>query len=493
MNRNGLWAAKFAAALLLCSLAGSVGLGQQSGDNDAQTKAKKIDELVSLYHQYGSFNGSALVSERGRVIFKKGYGWANMEWQIPNQPDTKFRLGSITKQFTSMLIMQLVAEGKLHVEDKLSDVLPYYRKDTGSQVTLQHLLTHTSGIPSYTAEKNMHEWWHNPVEVEDFVKKHCSGDLEFTPGSKFEYDNSGYFLLGAIIEKVTGKKYEDVLQERIFGPLGMKNSGYDHSEPLIEHRALGYEHGTDGFVNAEYLDMSIPYAAGSLYSTAEDLYLWDQALYTEKLLSKELKAKMWTPALMNYAYGWGVAKIADGKPGAGQTLIQHGGGINGFNTHEARYVDEKHLVVLLNNTGVTKLEQITEEIAAILYGKPYELPKPSLTAQLMKIANEKGGDAAANEYRRLKKESPDKYDFSEAGLQEVGILLFQAEKVPEATALLRLNTEEHAKSAHAFFFLGYVLMQAGNKAEAVTALEKAVELDPKNNQAAGLLKQAKEK
>ena len=493
MNRNGLWAAKFVAALLLCALAGSVGLGQQSGDNDAQAKAKKIDELVSLYHEYGSFNGSALVSEHGRVIFKKGYGWANMEWQIPNQPDTKFRLGSITKQFTSMLIMQLVAEGKLHVEDKLSDVLPYYRKDTGNQVTLQHLLTHTSGIPSYTSEKNMHEWWHNPFEVEDFVKKHCSGDLEFTPGSKFEYDNSGYFLLGAIIEKVTGKKYADVLQERIFGPLGMKNSGYDHSEPLIEHRAQGYEHGKDGFVNAEYLDMSIPYAAGSLYSTAEDLYLWDQGLYTEKLLSKELKAKMWTPALLNYAYGWGVAKIADGKPGAGQTLIQHGGGINGFNTHEARYVDEKHLVVLLNNTGVTKLEQMTEEIAAILYGKPYELPKPSLTAQLMKIANEKGGEAAVNEYRRLKKESPEKYDFSEAGLREVGILLFQAEKVPEATALLRLNTEEHAKSAQAFFFLGYILLQTGNKTEAVTALEKAVELDPKNDQAAGLLKQAKEK
>ena len=493
MNRNGLWAAKFVAALLLCALAGSVGLGQQSGDNDAQAKAKKIDELVSLYHQYGSFNGSALVSEHGRVIFKKGYGWANMEWQIPNQPDTKFRLGSITKQFTSMLIMQLVAEGKLHVEDKLSDVLPYYRKDTGNQVTLQHLLTHTSGIPSYTSEKHMHEWWHNPFEVEDFVKKHCSGDLEFTPGSKFEYDNSGYFLLGAIIEKVTGKKYADVLQERIFGPLGMKNSGYDHSEPLIEHRAQGYEHGKDGFVNAEYLDMSIPYAAGSLYSTAEDLYLWDQGLYTEKLLSKELKAKMWTPALLNYAYGWGVAKIADGKPGAGQTLIQHGGGINGFNTHEARYVDEKHLVVLLNNTGVTKLEQMTEEIAAILYGKPYELPKPSLTAQLMKIANEKGGEAAVNEYRRLKKESPEKYDFSEAGLREVGILLFQAEKVPEATALLRLNTEEHAKSAQAFFFLGYILLQTGNKTEAVTALEKAVELDPKNDQAAVLLKQAKEK
>ena len=478
------------AGVICCQSAGQQG---NAGSGAAGDKARKIEELLGLYSQYGSFNGSALVAEHGQVIFKKGYGWANMEWQIANQPDTKFRLGSITKQFTSMLIMQLVAEGKLHLDDKLSDVLPYYRKDTGSQVTLHHLLTHTSGIPSYTAAKDMREWWRNHFEVEDFVKKHCSGDLEFTPGSKFSYDNSGYFLLGAIIEKVTGKSYEEELQERIFKPLGMHDTGYDHSEQLIPHRAEGYEHGKDGFANAEYLDMSIPYAAGSLYSTVEDLYLWDQALYTDKLLSSEWKAKMWTPALMHYAYGWGVAKIPEGKAGAGQTLIQHGGGINGFNTHEARYVDEKHLIVLLNNTGATKLEQITEGIASILYNKPYELPKPSLTARLLKVANEKGGDAAAGEYLRLKKESPDKYDFSESGLQEVAVTLFESGKVPEALVMLKLNTEQHPDSARAFFFLGYVLMQAGNKSEAATALEKAVQLDPKNEQAATLLKQAKEK
>lgn len=491
MRKKIRWTAKIAAAALLCAAACQLAAGQENGGS--ASKAQKIDELVGLYHRYGSFNGSVLVAEHGQVIFKKGYGWANMEWQIPNRPDTKFRLGSITKQFTSMLIMQLVAEGKLRLDEKLSEALPYYRKDTGDQVTLHQLLTHTSGIPSYTSAKDMHEWWHNHFEVEDFIKKHCSGDLEFTPGSKFEYDNSGYFLLGAIVEKVTGKKYEEALQERIFKPLGMRDSGYDHSEPLIGHRAAGYEHGKDGFVNAEYLDMSIPYAAGSLYSTAEDLYLWDQALYTEKLLSNELKAKMWTPALANYAYGWGVAKIAEGKAGAGQTLIQHGGGINGFNTHESRYVDEKHLIVLLNNTGATKLDQITEGIAAILYGKPYALPKPSLTGELVKLATEKGGAAAVDEYRRRKKETPDKYDFSEAGLQEIAILLFQSGKLPEAIALLRLNTEEHPKSSQAFFFLGYVSLQAGNKGDATVALEKALELDPKNDRAAGLLKQVKEK
>jgi len=151
------------------------------------------------------------------------------------------------------------------------------------------------------------------------------------------------------------------------------------------------------------------------------------------------------------------------------------------------------LIVLLNNTGGTKLNQMTEGIAAILYGKPYELPKPSLTADLVKIANEKGGDAAVSEYRRLKKESPDKYDFSEAGLQEVAITLFQQGKAPEAIALLKLNTEEHPKSSQAFFFLGYVLLQSGNKSDAAVALKKAVELDPKNEAAAEALKRASEK
>ena len=481
---------RVASAVLIGAIACSCSFGQQGAGSD---KAKKIDELIGLYSQYGSFNGTVLVAEHGQVIFKKGYGWANMEWQIPNQPDTKFRLGSITKQFTSMLVMQLVAEGKLRLDEKLSEALPYYRKDTGDQVTLHHLLTHTSGIPSYTSAKDMREWWHNHFEVEDFVKKHCSGDLEFTPGSKFEYDNSGYFLLGAIIEKVTGKKYEDVLTERIFKPLGMRNSGYDHSETLIEHRAEGYEHGKDGFANAEYLDMSIPYAAGSLYSTVEDLYLWDQALYTEKLLSTELKTKMWTPFLSGYAYGWGVAKIADGKAGAGGTLIQHGGGINGFNTHEARYVDDKHLIVLLNNTGVSKLGQMTESIAAILYGKAYDLPKPSFTAELIKTITDKGVDAGVAQYRDLKKEAPEKYDFSEAALQEVGIMLFEAGKVPEAIAILRLNTEQFPKSSQAYMYLGYTLLQSGNKSDAVVALRKALELDPKNEAAAATLKRASEK
>jgi CubicO group peptidase (beta-lactamase class C family) len=262
----------------------------------AQDQAAKIQEVLALAHKYRQFNGSALVAANGKVIYKGAFGMANMEWNIPNTPDTRFRLGSITKQFTAMLALQLVEQGKLKLDGKVSDYLPDYRKDIGGKVTIHHLLTHTSGIPSYTSQPGFFEnVSRNPYKVDEFVKTYASGELEFEPGSKYTYNNSGYFLLGAIIERVAGKPYEQVLKENIFDPVGMKNTGYDHHDTIIPKRATGYRKTADSYVNAPYLDMSIPYAAGSLYSTVEDLYLWDQALYADKLISAQSKELMYKP------------------------------------------------------------------------------------------------------------------------------------------------------------------------------------------------------
>jgi CubicO group peptidase (beta-lactamase class C family) len=286
----------------------------------AQDHAAKIQEVLALAHKYRQFNGSALVAENGKVVYKSAFGLANMEWNVPNTPDTRFRLGSITKQFTATLIMQLVEQGKIKLDAKISDYLPDYRKDIGQKITIHQLLTHTSGIPSYTGQPGFFEnVSRNPYKVDDFVKKYASGDLEFEPGSKFSYNNSGYFLLGAIIEHVTGKPYEQVLKENIFDPIGMKNTGYDHHDTIIPKRATGYSKTPDGYTNSLYLDMSIPYAAGSMYSTVDDLYLWDQALYTDKILTAQSKALMYKPFLENYAYGWGVRNASfkhNGQDGA---------------------------------------------------------------------------------------------------------------------------------------------------------------------------------
>lgn len=336
----------------------------------AQEKTAQIDALLRDYQEKGEFNGSALVAENGQVILEKGYGLANMEWDIPNGPDTKHRLGSVTKQFTAMLVLQLAAAGKLTLEDTISDHLPYYRKDTGSRVTLHHLLTHTSGVPNYTAGEFFRNGrYREPHPVEEFVKLACSDDLEFEPGSKFSYSNSGYYILGAILEAATGKTYENLLKEKIFDPLGMQDTGYDHHETVLPHRAAGYAKQGESYVNARYLDMSNPFAAGALYSTVQDLYKWDQALYTDRLLPAEWRAKMFTPFRGNYAYGWGVRqeKIGEGENGATRTVVGHGGGIFGFNTRITRYVEDRHLIVLLSNVSSPKLAEIGSKIKQILY------------------------------------------------------------------------------------------------------------------------------
>src|SRR5215831_5072972 len=385
----------------------------------AQDKAAKIDQLISLYNKYGEFNGAALVADNGQVIFKKGYGLANMEWNIPNAPDTKFRLGSITKQFTATLILQLVEQGKIKLDGKLIDYLPDYRKDTGGKVTIHNLLSHTSGIPNYTALPGFFQnVSRNPFTVDDFIKKYASGDLEFEPGTKFVYSNTNYFLLGAIVEKLTGKKYEQVLKEKIFDPVGMKSTGYDHWATILEKRATGYTKTPAGFENAPYLDMSIPYAAGSLYSTVEDLYLWDQALYGDHVLSASSKELMFKPNLNDYGYGFFMRKTSLGPNKFQVPVIEHNGGINGFATTIVRMPDHKRLVVLLDNTEQgAKLDQMATRVMSILYDQPYESPKRSIADLLLSTIVKQDVASGIKQYRELKAgPSAAEYDFAETEL-----------------------------------------------------------------------------
>jgi CubicO group peptidase (beta-lactamase class C family) len=450
----------------------------------AQDKAAKIDEVLSLYQKYGQFNGSALVADNGKVIYKKGFGLANMEWDVPNAPDTKFRLGSITKQFTATLILQLVEQGKIQLDGKLSDYLADYRKDTGSKVTIHNLLSHTSGIPSYTSLPGFFQnVSRNPYTVDEFIKKYASGDLEFEPGTKFVYDNSGYFLLGAVIEKVTGKPYEQVLKENIFDPLGMKNSGYDHWGTILSKRATGYSRTPRGFQTAAYLDMSLPYAAGSLYSTVEDLYLWDQALYGEKILSAKSKELIFKPNLNNYGYGFVITKATLAPPTKLQVpVIQHNGGINGFNTVIVRMTNEKRLIVLLDNAEDGQyLDRISLGIMSILYDQPYENPKRSIANALMNTITEKDVASALAQYRMLKAGSTaSEYDFGEPELNRLGYQLLSMKKVAEAIEILKLNVEMFPQSANVYDSLGEAYMTHNDKELSIANYKKSLELDPNN-------------
>ena len=455
----------------------------------AQDHAAKIQEFLTVAHKYRQFNGSVLVAENGKIIYKGAYGQANMEWNIPNTPDTRFRLGSITKQFTATAILQLVEQGKIKLDAKLSDYLPDYRKDTGEKVTIHHLLTHTSGIPSYTSQPGFFQnVSRNPYKVDEFVKKYASGDLEFEPGSKFLYNNSGYFLLGAIIERVTGKPYEQVLKQNIFDPLGMKNTGYDHHDTLIPKRASGYSKTPDGYANAAYLDMSIPYAAGSLYSTVEDLYLWDQALYTDKVLSAQSKALMYKPFLENYAYGWAVANASFKQNDQPVQVISHDGGINGFSTTIVRFPKEKNLIVMLDNTGSEYVNRLGQSIGKILYNQPYETPKMSIIPVLNKTIAEQGIEAGIAQYRDLKAKQSATYDFAEPELNRLGYQLLRTGKAKDAIEIFKLNVEAYPKSSNPYDSLAEAYMTINERDLAIQNYKKAVELNPNNTNAVETLK-----
>jgi len=479
----------FARTLILCAVIVLAAQLQSLAQTQSQ-KAAKIDEVMTLANKYGLFNGTVLVAENGKVIYKKGLGMANMEWNIPNTPDTRFRLGSITKQFTATLILQLVEQGKIKLDGKLSDYLPEYRKDIGQKVTIHQLLNHTSGIPSYTGLPGFfNDVSRNPYSVDDFVKKYASNDLQFEPGSKFSYNNSGYFLLGAIIEKVTGQPYERVLKEKIFDPLGMKNTGYDHYGTIVEKRAAGYLKTPDGYVNAPYLDMSIPYAAGSMYSTVDDLFLWDQALYTDRLLTAQSKEVMYKPALNNYAYGWFISKAKLGTGTETVPSINHGGGINGFNTLLTRYPVQKNLVVLLDNTSQGEnLDNLSQELTNILYNQPFELPKMPLASVLLKTIQDKGVEAGIAQYRDLKAHQPKVYDFGEPELNTLGYRLLQGKKLKEAIEVFKLNVEAYPEGFNTYDSLGEAYMVSGNKELAIQNYKKSVELNPENTGAVAALK-----
>ncbi len=320
--------------------------------------------------QVDGFSGTIMVARDGKPIVSKGYGMANIELNVPNTPEKIFRLGSITKQFTGMAISMLQERGKLSVNDPMCK---YFTDcpDIWKPITIKHLLNHTSGITNYTALPDFAKTAVMPVTTAAMADRLKKEKLDFAPGEKMSYSNSGYFLLGNIIEKVFGKSYQDFLQENIFTPLGMKQTGYDDPLRIIPNRAAGYQKQAGNILNASYLDMSIPYAAGSLYSTTGDLLIWEQALFTEKLASKKALDEIFTPwkGDAGYGFGWNIGKRFDRRQ------ISHGGGIYGFATQIARFPDDRVTVIVLSNIQSAPAGNIANNLSAIVFGAAYEIPK----------------------------------------------------------------------------------------------------------------------
>ncbi len=337
--------------------------------------AARINALLSPIFPADQPGVAVLVARDGLPVYRRGFGLADLERGIPITPETVFRIGSVTKQFTAAIVMRLAEQGRLSLQDDLTKYLPDY--PTGGQaITIEHLLTHTSGIASYTDQL---AWAARMAEdltqaqIIDLFKNEPRG---FDPGTQWAYSNSGYFLLGVVIEKVTGKSYAQCLADEIFTPLGMQHSGCGRSTPSFPGEASGYERRDDQVVPAEPLSMTSPFAAGVIVSSVDDLQRWNKGLEAGRVLQPASRERVFTPYVLKdghdtgYGYGWGLTQYE------GHRIQEHSGGINGFFAHVMRLPDDRLYVALLFNCGSPAVDGsfLALKIAAAAVGRP--LPEP---------------------------------------------------------------------------------------------------------------------
>lgn len=479
--------------IILCVALATVTMPTPAGDPN---ESAAIDALLTKYNDARLLNGTVLIARDGKVLLEKGYGMASFEQAVPNHPETKQWIGSVTKVFTATMVMRLADAGKLSLDSRLTGVLPWYRKDTGDRVTVRQLLNHTSGIPDYMhlpgigREGFRREAGDDLIDVKAFAQKWCSGDLQWEPGTKWGYSNSGYVLLGAIIEAVTGQTYEKVLMSLILTPAGMTQTADLAMRPrsVVAGLASGYEKYGSSLITRRPWNMSTAYGAGAMVSTVGDLYRFSQILEKQGFLSEKARAAMFTEGLGHWGCGWEVETLPLG-PGGSERLVEgHEGFIFWSIARIYRIPQDGIFIALINNTGDAPLKAMFAGIADILYGRTPTLPKRSAGDALRKTLDQKGPDALAARYRELKAAQPEAWDFGEKALNSFGYELLQEGQAEAAVAVFRLNVEVNPTSGNAWDSLGEGLLAQGSKEEAVKAYAKALELDPKNKNAEEVIK-----
>jgi CubicO group peptidase (beta-lactamase class C family) len=341
----------------------------------AQNIPAKLDSLLDAYVKVWDYTGCVLVATKGGVLFEKGYGYKNKETRLLNDTNSIFQIGSITKQFTSAIILQLEEQKKLSLQDSLTKYIPDY--PNGNKITIEELLTHTAGVYNYTNDaafmkkESMH-----PISRDSLIARFKYKPPDFTPGEKFNYSNSGYELLGYIIEKVTGESYFQAVRQRIFQPLHMDHSGFDFTDLHSPDKATGYS-PPEATTSAPIVDSSVSFAAGAIYTTVGDLYKWDRGLLAGKILSHASQQKAYTPHLVHYGYGWNI-NISDGKK-----VVEHGGSITGFVSYIKRIPEDETCIIILDNQpNSANTIKMAQDIAGILSGKDVSLPKARVAVTL---------------------------------------------------------------------------------------------------------------
>lgn len=475
------------------------GAAQVDAKSNAKSDAKndaRIGALMSAYHQQGWFDGSVLVARSGEVVYRGAFGLASREWGVPATVDARYRIASITKTFTAVVVLKLVEQGKLRLDTKLSEVLTDYRKDTGDKVTIHHLLCHTSGIPDYV---NMPRFWFDflgsRIPRAELVKSWMSRDLEFAPGASSRYNSSAYFLLGMVIEKVTGRPYEEVLHDLVLAPAGMTRSGYDTPGRIVDRMASGYVETPFGLERAPHVEIGNVFSGGGMYSTVDDLYLWDRALASDRLLSpatREMMLKAYAPETTRkeLAFGYGFF-VGERKVGSRRVRIaEHGGNLPGYRSMLTRMLDDGHAIVLLENEGSGSLVEdpyvIIGQLMNILYGEPVVMPRPRYVPAFSRLVMERGVKEAV---ARLPELEPSWEPLAGPNdLNNLGYAYMQRGKVDEAVEIMKLNIRKYPDDANSYDTLGEVYMVKGDKARAVESYRRSLAMDPSNKNAVEMLK-----
>ena len=434
------------------------------------------------------FNGNVLVIDEGETVYNRSFGYANHEWEIKNTPDTKFQIGSISKQFTAMLILQLVAMEKIHLQDPVSTYLPEFRDHFGEKVTIHHLLTHSSGITDYTT---LPGYWSSHLShhfTRDSILNYTNQPLRFTPGQKYEYNNGGYYLLAVIIERITQKTFEQVLKELVTDPLDLQGTGVVDTWKIVPKTASGYMIRGNGLEKAPYIYPTNLLGSGGLYSTTSDLKEWSNALTASSLLPDSLQSLMFTDHINGYGYGWNI-RTGTYDNGQNYAWYFHGGLTRGFHTYIDRQEKPSQLIILLDNHHSKHIRRISNTIHKILNDKPYELPKKPLSDVLAIAAGNQTLttciDTLPTEIEVLRT----RFHVDEFDINRVGYDLMELDRLDDAILLLAFNKTIYPTRWNVYDSLGEAYLKRGEPDLAEQNYRKSLELNPNNISAIRALEQ----
>jgi D-alanyl-D-alanine carboxypeptidase len=477
-----------AAAVLLFSLTAVGGVQAKPSDD---TVAEALARTMDGYVRNRDFNGVVLVARDGQVLLRRGYGTASIEAGTPNTPDTLFRVGSLTKPLTAVLTLKLVEEGRLALDGTLARYLPErYAGTPAANVTIEQLLAHTSGLTDVPGNYN-DPWWRTTARQsftpQAYMQAWIPGELASTPGER-RYNNNGYYLLGVIIEAVTGQTYAEALRERVLAPAGMERSGVFTATLAQPGLAAGYTRTSDGRMERPmYIDPSVSYAAAGAYASADDLLRFNQALDDGRLLGPAMRAEMFRARGADYALGWVLAEWPTAS-GTKTAIQMHTGSVPGYQTYLIRSEADGGVIIILDNfwQGQTVVH-LGRDLYDVLQGAAARTPKRMLTELITPIALTGDLQAMDAAWRAAPREGPQAYDVSEGALNSLGYALKRSDRLPQAIRVFEWNVEANPGSANVHDSLGEADLAAGRRDDARASYGRALALDPESASARAAL------